>query len=306
MKINNAFVKAFLIIGLILTVFGGLIFSVAMTANGWNFGVLSSHVVEKRVIEITDTAEIDAISSVKIELATADVNIVHHDEDKIIIECYDLVTRKGNVVRKATANVINGELFIKLERMKNVVLEFGSLGNEQVTVKLPKDKVVGFNVKVSTGDIFVGETGKACAFTNLSFNTSTGDVTFLGNVDANQVTINNDTGDVFINGKLNVDTFKRTASTGDVNVNATVKAEQFNVKNSTGDVNCSAYIDVKTINITTSTGDVTIKLVGPKTDYNYSYEISTGESNISAFANAGATKTITITCSTGDANVYFG
>ena len=111
--------------------------------------------------------------------------------------------------------------------------------------------------------------------------------------------------DTYINGNLTANSFTRNASTGDLIIKARVEAQTISVINSTGDVVCNSYITANTIKIKTSTGSVKLMLLGEKADYNYSYSISTGESNIPPMVNPSATKTVSVTCSTGDSNIYF-
>ena len=297
------FIKAFLVIGLVLTIIGGIIFSIAMTANGWDFSVLASHVAQKRVVEITNQEEIDSITSVKVNFTTADVSVVYHEENKITVEGYDLVKRNGQVVEKLSAKVANGELVVTLEESKPVTFEILSFGKRVVTIKLPKDMVVDFSAKLTTGDVIVGENGKAIAFNDVTIKTSTGDVSVIGNVECNKLSVENTTGDTYINGKLTANSFTRNADTGDMIINAKITAQSIKVTNSTGDVVCNAYITANLIDVETSTGDITLKLLGNKNDYSYTYDISTGDSNISAFISGA--KQIKVVASTGDANIYF-
>ena len=299
------FIKAFLVIGLVLTIIGGIIFSIAMTANGWDFSVLASHVAQKRVVEIVDQEEINSITSVKIDFTTADVSVVYHEENKITVEGYDLVKRKGEVVEKLSAEVANGELVVTLEKSKPVTFEIVSSGKRVVTIKLPKDMVVDFSAELTTGDVVVGQSEKAIAFNDVTIKTSTGDIVLNGNVECNKLSVENTTGDTYINGKLTANSFTRNANTGDLIISARVECQSISVKNTTGDVVCNSYITANVINIKTTTGDVTLKLLGEMADYNYSYKITTGKSNISPIVSPSATKTVTVTCSTGDSNIYF-
>ena len=305
MKETNVLVKVLLIVGLIFTFLGGTIFVVAMTANKWDFSVLATHVIEKNVVEITDKEEIDSITSVKVEFNTADVNVVYHDEDKITVEGYNRIKRNGKVIDKLIVKVENGVLNIGLERIISSYLEMGTVGRRKVTVKLPKGMLEDLSVKVSTGDVCIGEDGKDIAFKNVTITTSTGDVIVNGNANVGSFSINNSTGDSYINGNLTANSFTRTANTGDLIINAKIDAQTISVTNTTGDVICNTHITANVINIKTSTGDVTLKLLGTMAEYNYSYKISTGKSNIPAVVSPNATKSVSVTCSTGDSNIYF-
>ena len=299
------FIKILLVVGIAFTILGGIIFAVAMTANGWDFSVLASHVVQTRVVEITDEEEIASISSVNVTFSTTDIKIVYHEENKITIEGYDLIKRNGKIVEKLSAKVVNGELVINFENTKPVNLEIGTVGKRFVTIKLPKGMVIDLSAELTTGDVIVGQSEKAIAFNDVTIKTNTGDVVLNGNVECNKLSVENTTGDTYINGKLTANSFTRNANTGDLIMSARVECQSISVKNTTGDVVCNSYITANVINIKTTTGDVTIKLLGEMADYNYYYDISTGDSNISTTVNSSATKSVNVRVTTGDVNVYF-
>lgn len=301
MKIG--FIKTLLVVGLVFTIIGGIVFSVAMTINGWDFSVLSSHVAQKRVVEIVDQEEINSITSVKVEFSTADVAIAYHDNEKITVDGFDLAKRNGKVVEKLSVKIINGQLVLSFEKQNPLMIQIGSWGKSMVTVKLPKHMVVDLSVKVSTGDVAIGEKGQAIAFNNVSVKTSTGDVIINGNVQCSDLSITNSTGETYVNGTLTANKIIRNADTGDMIINAKITAQSIKVTNSTGDVICSAYITANLIDVETSTGDITLKLLGNKNDYSYTYDIDTGKSNISSFT--GGAKQVKVVASTGDANIYF-
>lgn len=301
MKIG--FIKTLLVVGLVFTIIGGIVFSVAMTVNHWDFSVLSSHVAQRRVVEIADQEEINSITSVKVEFSTADVAIVYHDDEKITVDGFDLAKRNGKVVEELSVKVAEGQLVLSFEKKNHSMFQIGSWGKRTVTVKLPRHMVVDLSVKVSTGDVSIGEKGQAIAFNNVSVKTSTGDVIINGNVQCSDLSITNSTGETYVNGTLTANKIIRNADTGDMIINAKITAQSIKVTNSTGDVICSAYITANLIDVETSTGDITLKLLGNKNDYSYTYDISTGDSNISAFISGA--KQIKVVASTGDASIYF-
>ncbi|MBR2384134.1 MAG: hypothetical protein IKA99_00845 [Clostridia bacterium] len=300
---DNGFVKVLLIVGLVFLVLGGTIFTVAMFANKWDFTVLSSHVQEKQVVEITNEDEIATIEKIDLKLSTADVKYLYHDENKIIIEGYKLCSRKGELFEEVSTKIENGTLSIRLDRKKVSWFQIGAFGENQIIIKMPKDMKVELSVELSTGDVFIGESNKSYVFSNINITTSTGDVSLVGDINCQTANIKNSTGDTYINGKLTVNNFTRNADTGDFIVNAKINADKITVSNTTGEVICNAYITANLIDVETSTGDITLKLLGSKSDYSYTYDISTGDSNISAFISGA--KQIKVIASTGDANIYF-
>ena len=305
MKKSNTFIKLLIVFGTILTLVGGIIFSVAMTISKWDFSVLASSVYQRKVIEIVEQEELDAISSVKIVFSTTDVKIDYHDEQKITVEGFDLCNRKGEVIEELATSTSNGELAISFKKQKTAIISMGTAGKDVLTLKIPRNKVVKLSVTLSTGSVEIGESGKDYNFSEIDLKTATGDVNLTGNLNCKVLNITNSTGDTFVKGNLKVQSFTRKATTGNLVINAKIEANTIDVKNSTGDVKSSAYITANSINVKTSTGDVTLKLLGSKSDYSYTYDISTGKSNIMPMVNAGQTKTVKITISTGDAYIYF-
>ncbi len=304
MKKSNTFIKLLLIFGVILTLVGGIIFTVAMTASKWDFSVLASHLYQKKVVELTEE-QTEAVSKIKIEMSTADVKIEYHDGQKIIVEGFDVTNLKGKILRRFTTSVSNGELSVTLKREKSHIFSMGTSGDCDVTVKLPKEKVVDLSVDLSTGDVIIGEKGKDYKLGKIEIEQSTGDTKIEANVECSSLDVDGSTGDVFVNGNLKVNSLEVETSTGELYINAEIEAQTIEVELSSGKVICGSFITASKIDVETSTGDVTLKLLGSRSEYNYSYEASTGESNIYPMQNAGATKTVRVTVSTGDIYIYF-
>ncbi|MBR2336465.1 MAG: hypothetical protein IKA61_00770 [Clostridia bacterium] len=315
------FFKVFLILGLVLTVLGGAIFTVAMSVNGWDFSTFSSHEIVKKTDEITD---FDEITSIKVSASVADVKLLYHSEQKITVEGFDVKSkRNGKIKRSTNASVDGNVLSVSQTADLKQIFETGTLGNEEIIIRLPIGKTVSFSVSLSTGDVTIGEQGKSCQISSITVSVSTGDVKINASVesDAVQVTsstgdftlngslscktlkIETDTGKTYINGMLTADRVEREADTGDMLINASIIAGEISLESSTGQVKCSAYITANKIDIETSTGDVTLKLLGAKDDYSYIYELSTGDSNISSYISGE--RMIKVEASTGDVKIYF-
>lgn len=296
----KTFVKILLILGIVFTLAGGIIFVVAMNANGWDFSTLSTWDLEEKRFEFNDG--VDSLNSVKITASTADVKILYHDEQKITVDGYEIKSTKGELLRKVTAKVVDGELIIKDEEVVFQLFSFG-VEKAEIVVKLPKEVSVDLAVNVSTGDIVVGENKNECEFKTVEIETSTGDVKVECDINCFRFDVTTSTGDVYLNGKLNANSLEVEGSTSDLIINATVIASEIEVDHSTGDVICNAFITAEKINVETSTGDVTLRLLGVRSDYTYAYDIDTGKSNI--FPTYGGSKQVNVETSTGDAYIYF-
>ena len=293
-------VKILLIIGIILTLVGGIIFAVAMTASGWDFGSLATQTVSQKSFEISDD-KVSAVLAVKINSSTADIKITYHDEQEIVVDGYEIYSTKGELLAKTSVEVVDGELIIEEQRIKYNWFSF-SAQNPSLLVKLPRGKQVGLSVDLSTGDIAVGESGNDYTFGAVFLKTTTGDIYLNGNLSCLGFGSEGSTGDLFINGNLKTGEFERDCSTGDLVINSTVVAMSAEVEQTTGQVKGDGFITAKTILIDTTTGDVKINLLGSKKDYSYTYEIITGDSNILPFENGE--KVVKIKCTTG--NIWVG
>ncbi|MBQ8726109.1 MAG: DUF4097 family beta strand repeat protein [Clostridia bacterium] len=294
------FIKVLVIVGIILTLVGGTIFVISMSANGWDFNSLSTRTVEEKTIDLEDG--IDDVNSVKVIAATANVNLTYHDEQRITVECYDVISKKGELLREVTANVVGNELIIK-DESKNFQLFSLGFENAAITVKLPRGKVVSAGVEISTGSIKIGEKGEEINFGNLDLETSTGHIKMEANLTCNAVYLTTSTGAVYINGNLNATEIEVEGSTSDLVINGSIVAKEIEIDHSTGDVTCNAFITAEEIYVGTSTGDVELKLLGSQNDYSYTYDIGTGKSNI--FPTFGGAKNVHVETGTGDVFIYF-
>ena len=63
------FIKILLTLGIVFTFVGGIIFTIAMTASGWDFGSLATEVVKEKTFEISDEDQINAVLAVKINVS---------------------------------------------------------------------------------------------------------------------------------------------------------------------------------------------------------------------------------------------
>lgn len=296
----KTFVKILLILGIVFTLAGGIIFVVAMGANGWDFSTLSTWNLEEKRFEFNDG--VDSLNSVKITASTADVKILYHDEQKITVDGYEIKSTKGELLRKITAKFIDGELIVKDEEVVFQLFSFG-VEKAEIVVKLPKEVSVDLAVNVSTGDITVGENKNECEFKTVEIETSTGEVKVECDINCFRFDVTTSTGDVYLNGKLNANSFEVEGSTAGLFINDSVIAKEIDIDHSTGDVKCNAFITAEIIEVETATGSVRLQLLGSQNDYTYTYDIGTGKSNI--WPLQGGSRQVRVESGTGDVYIFF-
>ena len=319
----KGFLKILLIVGIALSLLGGTIFTVAMSLNGWDFGVLASHSVSVKTDEIESAQDLEKITEIKIDASTAEIKILYHDEQKITVVGYDLKTSNGEITDTIEVKVNENRLEIIEKQKKIINFETGTKGKREIIVKIPSDKVVSLNATLSTGKVFIGEENKGYQFESVKIFLTTGDVKLNGNINCKRFTartttgdlyfngdltceaiaITSSTGDAFVNGKINTGTLEKECSTGDFIINNSIIARKIEIEQGTGKITCNAFITADEMDIETSTGDVYLKLLGSDKDYSYSYEISTGKSNIPSFVKGS--KRIEVESATGDVTVIF-
>ena len=274
------FLKIVCIVGLCLTVVGGVIFTVAMGANGWDFNALSNLEYEQKSYTVTA----DEADGVLIDVSVADVRIVQTDAAEYTLEYFDTYTKKGALVSRFTPSLVGGVLTLKETRNKVHLTVSVYTNTPTITVNIPKSETIALTVDTSTGDITIGETGKTGSYSKLQLETNTGDISILGNtVCSGQAAF--------------------TTNTGDMQIGAPLQAQSVRLEADTGDIYCTAAIDTQSVNASTDTGDIVLKLLGSKDGYSYTYETDTGKSNYHAFS--GGDKTLRVETDTGDITLSF-
>ena len=285
-----------LIVAICLLVVGGAVFAIGMQRIGWDFTALSG----KEYYTDTVTFHADEVSEIAVELNTEDVTVLTSENDEISVEYFIVKNKKDEVIRRAIPSLAEGVLHVGAEGEKTSFMNFFGTGKTpKVVVKIPAEKVLPLSVKVTTGDIVIGEEGKERTYSSVKINTSTGNVTLLGRTLTETLTIGVSTGNVKVKGEVacNGDA-EISASTGNIKIAATLSAAKITLKTSTGDVESSAPLTSDNISVHTSTGEVELTLSGRKEDYTYTYETSTGDSNYPNFS-LGERK-LDVHTSTGD------
>lgn len=269
--------KMWLIIALILLCVGLVVFTVAMTLVGWDFGKFSgeretaAHAIEEDFGDIslcTDSAEIKILPS-------------EDGTTKVVCE-----ERSKN---KHAVSVIDGVLTVEREDHRKWYHHILDFGTQKITLYLPKSEYGKLLVKESTGNIDIAESFtfesidisvstadvdcKASALHALSVKTSTGDIRLKGNaaqelflsvstgkISLSSVTVQEDitlnvsTGKAFLENVTCANLFS-DGDTGDITLKSVIASGKFVIERSTGDVTFDSA-DAAELFIETDTGNV--------------------------------------------------
>ena len=304
-------------IAIVLILLGGILFCVAMSSLGWNFGDLSTVKYETNTYDFSEE-----IKDIKITTATADVKVLSWEENFVRVVCFE----ESKV--KHQTSFSDGQLTVEKDDQRKwydyIGLQFKT---PSVTVYLPEKEYGLLSVKSSTGDIAVDKeftfaaidivlsTGDVVCYadadSDIRIKVSTGDVLLEGVV-ATSISISTSTGDVLgydisVEKDFTVDltagdtrlaavscgSFSSQADTGNLTLNSFVARESISIVRSTGDV-IFRGCDGAEITVETSTGDVLGSLLSGKT---FSVRTSTGKVKIPENTEGGS---CTVKTSTGN------
>ena len=266
--------KIFLIVGGALLFIGGGIFLVAFAKADFNVRALSHRQYEEFYYE-----ETTKVTSLNLNHSVADIRLVYADTDTLSVTYFQARDARRNI-DEITLTQEDGVLSMVQSRKPHFSPSFFNISvDHDVTIKIPKDRVLDIVVNTSTGDISIS----GGTFTSAQLKTSTGDVRFYGDITTETLSIPTSTGDVDFNGNL-------TANTLTINVD-------------TGDIDSDGVITVQTVEIQTNTGDIELNLAGEQTDYTIVAETNTGKQNI--YSGGNGEKKLSVICSTGDIEIDF-
>ena len=293
--------KAWLITAFSLTIIGAVIFSCAMTAQGWDFGKMSTERYE------TSTHEIDeAFDSISINTDTADIVFIPSENDKVSVICYEQENAKHEVSVKDRALSINLKSDKKWYEHINI-----SFDSPKISIYLPKGIYNSLCIESSTGDTklpsgFTFESTDIKASTgdisidgftasSLRLSVSTGKINLTDTTCKGSIDIAVSTGDV----KLENITCKELSSvgdTGDLNMENVISSGIISIQRSTGDISFDSC-DAHELFITTDTGDVDGSLLSQKVFFAQS---DTGKVNVPESVTGGRCE---IVSDTGDIRI---
>lgn len=300
----SARAKIWLIVGIVLVVSGAALFSVAMTANDWDFKKLSTTEYETCTHLITDD-----FHHLSIKTITADIRFVPSEDETCKVVCYeDTNVKHGAVVQEDT-------LTVHAEDKREWYDYIGvTVGTPTITVYLPREEYASLRIVSNTGDV---ELPKAFSFKDIKISGDTTDIT-CDAAASNLLTIATDTGDVTVHsvtteGRMEFETdtgdialtdvdCKRVeieSSTGDIALKNVVAVGNFYIQSNTGDVTFE-HSDAAALFIETDTGDVRGSLLSDKV---FITKTSTGRVDVPNTAIGGQCE---ITTDTGDIQLRIG
>ncbi len=295
--------KIWILAALSLLIAGGLIALGALMAMDFDFGRFGTQEYETNAYEISEPFERISVSS-----ATAEIEFVPSEDERCRIECVEWKKEKH------TAAVRNGTLVIKTVNARKWYDYIGfNLGNEKLTVYLPKKTYVSLSVDTDTGDVEIPE---AFSFESVEIEGSTSDIACRASA-SGLMEISTDTGEIEVSYSA-AGEIKLTADTGDINVNAAKGAacESFFAESDTGNITIENVIakggfsvesdtgcvkfescDAGSMMMKTNTGDITGTLLSEKIFF---AESTLGDVDVPKTASGGMCE---LTSDTGDIRI---
>ena len=250
--------KIWLIVSLALVGFGGLVFTVVMSALGWDFKRLNTVEYEKNSYEITEE-----FHGILVTADTADVRLVLANDGGCRVVCNESEQEKHAV------SVVDGVLKIEALRARAWTDYIGvGLGETSVTVYLPKAEYASVSLQATTADITVD---KEFTFTALEIAVTTGDVECFASAQTLKITTS--TGDISVENasvgsvdlsvtsgetelkNLTCESLFSKGNTGDIELENVVVSGKLEIVRTTGDVEFER-VDGGEIVVKTSTGDI--------------------------------------------------
>ena len=313
--------KILLIIAASLVALGLICVAVGFAALRFDFKGIFGANYEAVTHEVSE--DFDSIS---INTDTADVIILKSEDDICKVVCNEQKNLNHSV------RVESGVLCVEIvdTRAWYDHISLFSIGEESITVYLPKTEYNALSIEESTGDINIAKdfsfksietelsTGDVQCYASaqefIRINASTGDV-LLSAVDAGEIEISTSTGDIDVVSvecagdiKISVSTgdvelsdvncknLTSNGDTGEISMNGVVATENLSVERSTGDVEFNRC-DAAEIVIVTDTGDVNGSLLSEKV---FIVSSDTGRVNVPEGLSGGKCK---ITTDTGDISI---
>lgn len=311
----------FLVIGMLLLIFGAALFVIPLASSGWDFSALGDNRYQTKSYEITDE-----FTKVSIDVITSDVIVLPSTDGKVKVVSFERVKETNEVT------TADGTLSIRLNDTSKWYdrITLFNTREPRITVYLPVREFESFRLSVTTGDVSLssaltfgtididGTTGDVEGMSNatgkLGIHLTTGDVD-IANITAGEIKIKNTTGDIDLErincaGAIQIDTgtgemeltditalsLSTTGTTGDVELARVNAAGAFTLKRTTGDVSFRA-LDALSIEIDVSSGDVRGSVVKPMM---FTASATTGNIRIPAPEAGGICR---VTTTTGDITI---
>ena len=293
--------KLAMIIATILIFVGGIVFSSAMSAHGWDFTKLTTVEYESKTYVIEER-----IDNISIIADTADLIFKKSTDEKIKIVTY---LPKDD---KYTVEIPENTLTVKREGRFSWSEFIGiNFKRAKITIYLPEGEYGSLNIKADTSDVNISDvftfytvyikvsTGdvkfNASANEYLKIRSSTGDVS-VKDITAGDIDIATSTGDIKLTNVICSGTLKAEMSTGDIELKNVIASEKFNIRSGTGDVEFERS-DAAEIFVRTDTGDVEGSLLSEKI---FIARSDTGDANVPSTTTGGKCE---IRTNTGDIKI---
>lgn len=251
--------KIWLVIASALVIFGGLIFTIAMDAQHWNFKELSRSKYTTRTLEITEE-----FSNITLTTSEADIKFVPSTDGTSKITYFD----KEEI--SYTATVADGTIQIQSLDEDKWYYSFFNFKKPYITISIPASAYGDLKINSDTSDVYIPTN---FSFENMDITLSTGDLNSNANVN-NLAKIKTSTGDIELE-NISASTLDLTVTTGDISIKNTtcsgdikivvdtgeselnnVKCKSLSSTGDTGDIELEDFIATEKISIERDTGDV--------------------------------------------------
>lgn len=313
-------VKIWLIVATALVALGGILFTGAMLANGWDFDKLSA------ATYTTNTYEVDGdFKNISIDVETTKIEFAPADNGRCKIVCFE------DEKARHSASVQNDTLMIDaVNTRKWYEFIFLSLGQQKMTVYLPQNAYDSLFIETDTGDVAIpkdfsfdtlkidGDTSDvdcfASALHGIEMKLTTGDIR-LEDIATEQLKLTTDTGriqlntaDVGANIRIETDTGKveltdtscndlfAESDTGSIALKNVIGSGRFTIESDTGNITFD-HCDAAEISVKTDTGNVTGTFLSDKV---FLTETATGRISVPKTVTGGKCELKT---STGDIRI---
>ena len=313
--------KIVLWIGVALLFLGALIFAISFAISGFNFQFLSNvKTVTRRFAESSD----NPVQTIAINFDNAEIEVRMQDDiDTLTIEYPQAQNKKGENLSEIKVEETDAKISIIESYKTHINLFAWNFKAPILVVYLPQERVYALDLQTTTGAIRLGNgnlsvskitlkatTGmistKDCVISSTSearFETTTGIVS-VGELSAQTVVLETTTGLLTVHKAITATTsVSLKATTGSIETLNTITADTVTASATTGDLKITADIYANAITLATTTGDLNARIGGKKADYSILVAHSTGNSNVSE--QTGGTKTLNVSCTTGDIYVTF-
>ena len=234
--------KCLFLIGGILFLLGGMIFTGVMTMYKWDFSKFSTTKYETNSYEIRDP-----FGSIVIRTVTADIRFELSDDNTVSVVCHE----ETNI--RHTVSVKDGTLTVEAVDTRKWYEHIGiSFDQTTVTVTLPRGTYGDLRIESGTGGISIPE---GLSFLNADISETTGDIAFSASA-SGALRLKTTTGDIRLAGST-VGSAELSLSTGDITVSDVTATGDLCVKVTIGDADVR---NVRCLNFSSSgtTGKITL------------------------------------------------